>query len=164
MSQKGFKRNTSGILSADEVVAAFQAQSLLFEKFISMAQSPEEPEVIEAMLREAIGISIELTGAELGSLILLDSSGSVTDSILSRGEISPELGSVLIKSVFEEGLAGWVMRHRTIGLVDDTEKDDRWLVLPNQPYIARSALALPIISNEMLLGVLTLLHSRPGHL
>jgi sigma-B regulation protein RsbU (phosphoserine phosphatase) len=100
MSQKGFKRNTSGILSADEVVAAFQAQSLLFEKFISMAQSPEEPEVIEAMLRETIGISIELTGAELGSLILLDSSGSVTDSILSRGEISPELGSVLIKSVF----------------------------------------------------------------
>ena len=163
MSQKGFKRNTSGILSADEVVAAFQAQSLLFEKFISMAQSPEEPEVIEAMLRETIGISTELTGAELASLILLDRSGMVTDSILSRGEISPELGSMLIKSVLEKGLAGWVIQHRTIGLVNDTEKDDRWLVLPNQPYVARSALALPIISNEMLLGVLTLLHSRPGH-
>ena len=163
MTQKDSKRNAGGVLSADEVVAAFQAQSLLFEKFISMARSPEEPEVIEAMLRETISISIELTGAELGSLILLDSSGQVTDSILSRGEVSPEFSSILIKSVLEEGLAGWVMRQREIGLVNDTEKDDRWLVLPDQPYIARSALALPIISNEMLLGVLTLLHSAPGH-
>ena len=163
MTQKDSKPNAGGILSADEVVAAFQAQSLLFEKFISMARSPEEPEVIEAMLRETISISIELTGAELGSLILLDSSGQVTDSILSRGEVSPEFSSILIKSVLQEGLAGWVMRQREIGLVNDTEKDDRWLVLPDQPYIARSALALPIISNEMLLGVLTLLHSAPGH-
>ncbi len=115
------------------------------------------------MLRETIGISIELAGAELGSLILLDSDGLVTDSILSRGEISPELSSMLIKSVLEEGLAGWVMHHRRIGLVNDTEKDDRWLVLPHQPYIARSALALPIISDDMLLGVLTLMHSRPNH-
>jgi sigma-B regulation protein RsbU (phosphoserine phosphatase) len=163
MTQEDIKRKVTSILSADEVVAAFQAQSVLFEKFISMARSPDEPEVIKAMLRETIDTSIELTGAELGSLILLDSDGLVTDSILSRGEISPELGSMLIKSVLEEGLAGWVMRHRKIGLINETEKDDRWLILPDQPYIARSALALPIISDDMLLGVLTLMHSRPDH-
>ena len=163
MTQEDIKRKVSSILSADEMVAAFQAQSVLFEKFISMARSPDEPEVIKAMLRETIGISIELAGAELGSLILLDSDGLVTDSILSRGEISPELSSMLIKSVLEEGLAGWVIRHRRIGLVNDTEKDDRWLVFPHQPYIARSALALPIISDDMLLGVLTLMHSMPNH-
>ena len=163
MTQEEIKRKVNSILSTDEVVAAFQAQSVLFEKFISMARSPDEPEVIKAMLRETIDISVELTGAELGSLILLDSDGLVTDSILSRGEISPELSSMLIKSVLEEGLAGWVIRHRRIGLVNDTEKDDRWLVLPHQPYIARSALALPIISDDMLLGVLTLMHSMPNH-
>jgi sigma-B regulation protein RsbU (phosphoserine phosphatase) len=163
MTQEDIKRKVSGILSADEMVTAFQAQSVLFEKFSSMARSPDEPEVIKAMLRETISISIELTGAELGSLILLDSDGLVADSILSRGEISSELSSMLIKSVLEEGLAGWVMRNRRIGLVNDTEKDDRWLVLPHQPYIARSALALPVISDDMLLGVLTLMHSRPNH-
>ena len=62
------------------------------------------------MLRETIEISTELTGAELGSLILLHSDGLLTDSILSRGEISPELSSMLIKLVLEDGLAGWVMR------------------------------------------------------
>ena len=163
MTQEEIKLKVSGALSAEEVVAAFQAQSLLFEKFISMARSPDEPEVTKAMLRETIRISTELTGAELGSLILLDSDGVVVDSILSRGEINPELRSMLINSVLQEGLAGWVMRHRKIGLVHDTEKDDRWLIFPDQPYMARSALALPIISNEMLLGVLTLLHPRPNH-
>ena len=66
MTEERVRRKVSGILSADEVVAAFQAQSVLFEKFISMARSPDEPEVIKTMLRETIEISIELTGAELG--------------------------------------------------------------------------------------------------
>jgi sigma-B regulation protein RsbU (phosphoserine phosphatase) len=153
----------SEILSADALSAAFQAQSELFERFISMARSPDEPEVIKVMLRKTIEISIGLTGADHGSLILLDSDGGVTDSILARGDISPELRSVLIESAFKKGLAGWVRRHRKIGLVDDTQKDDRWLTLPYQPYRARSALALPIISGEVLLGILTLKHSTPHH-
>ena len=164
MSQKGFKRNVSGIIGADEVVAALQAQSALFEEFISMARSPDdEPEVITTMLGKTIATSIELTGAELGSLVLLDSDGAVFDSILCRGEISPDVSHTLIDSVFKKGLAGWVIRNREIGLVNDTKKDDRWLILPDQPYIASSALALPIISCEMLLGILTLTHSRPAH-
>jgi hypothetical protein len=90
MGQKGFKRKVSGILSAEKVVAAFRAQSALFEEFISIARSPEEKEVLTTMLRKTIDISIELTGAELGSLVLLDSDGAVIESILCRGEISPE--------------------------------------------------------------------------
>jgi sigma-B regulation protein RsbU (phosphoserine phosphatase) len=163
MSEDLTKRKVSGILSVDAVTAAFQAQSALFKKFISVAKSPDEAEVINTLLRRTIEISTELTGAELGSLILLDDEGVVIDSILSRGEISPELSSELIETVLEKGLAGWVKRQRKIGLINDTEKDERWLILPDQPYTARSALALPIISGKMLLGILTLIHSLPGH-
>ncbi|MBW2706574.1 MAG: SpoIIE family protein phosphatase [Deltaproteobacteria bacterium] len=153
----------SEILSADALGAAFQAQSALFERFITMARSPNEPQVIKVMLRKTIEISTELTGADHGSLILLDSDGGVSESILSRGDISPELRSALIESEFKKGLAGWVRHDRKIGLVNDTRKDDRWLTFPNQPYTARSALALPIISGEVLLGILTLKHSEPYH-
>ena len=163
MSEEPAERKPNGLLSTDALRAAFQAQSALLEKFISMTRSPDEPEVIKTMLRKTIEISIELTGAELGSLILLDSDGAAVDSILARGEISPELSSELVESVLKKGLAGWVMHHRKIGLVDDTDMDDRWLILPNQPYSARSALALPIISGEMQLAILTLMHSTPGH-
>jgi sigma-B regulation protein RsbU (phosphoserine phosphatase) len=161
--EKMVEEKLSSILSADTLGAAFQAQSELFERFISMARSPDEPEVVKTMLNKTIDISIALTGADHGSLILLDSDGGVADSILSRGEISPELKSVLIESAFKKGLAGWVRQHRKIGLVHDTENDDRWLTFPDQPYNARSALALPIISGEVLLGILTLKHFAPNH-
>ncbi len=153
----------SSILSADALGAAFKAQSELFERFITMARSPDEPADIKVMLRKTVDISIALTGADHGSLILLDSDGGVTDSILSRGEISSELKSMLIESTFKKGLAGWVKHHRKIGLVHDTKNDDRWLTFSDQPYRARSALALPVISGEVLLGIMTLKHSKPYH-
>jgi sigma-B regulation protein RsbU (phosphoserine phosphatase) len=143
--------------------AAFQAQCDLFQDFISMARSPEEPEFVKATLRKIVEVSAELTGADMGSLFLLDTDGVVVDSILARGQVAPEVGSVLIGSVFKKGLAGWVFHHRKIGLVTDTTKDERWLNLPDQPYSIRSALALPIISGEMVLGILTLMHSMPAH-
>jgi sigma-B regulation protein RsbU (phosphoserine phosphatase) len=142
---------------------AYQAQCEIFEDFISMARSPDEPEFIKSTLQKIIEISEKLTGAELGSLFLFDSDGVVVDSVLARGEVAPEIRSVLIGSVFRKGLAGWVVRNRTVGLVVDTTDDERWLILPDQPYSIRSALALPIISGQMLLGILTLMHSSPGH-
>jgi hypothetical protein len=104
MSEEPTGRKHSGQLSVDALRAAFQTQSALLEKFISMAGSPDEPEVIKTMLRQTIEISIELTGAQLGSLILLDRKGIVADSILARDEISPELSSKLVESVLKKGL------------------------------------------------------------
>ena len=108
MSEDPTKREVSGTLSVGAVSAAFQAQSALFEKFISVAKSPDEAEVIHSLLRRTIEISTELTGAELGSLILLNNDGTVVDSILCRGDVSPEISSELIESVMDKGLAGWV--------------------------------------------------------
>ena len=51
----------SDILSADTLGAAFQAQSELFERFIAMAKSPDEPEVVKMMLHKTIDISFCLT-------------------------------------------------------------------------------------------------------
>ena len=59
--------------------------------------------------------------------------------------------SKLIGSVLDKGLAGWVRIHRSIGLITDTEKDERWLTLLNQPYVVRSALAIPILRSDQLL-------------
>ncbi len=74
----------SDICSSDALGAAFQAQFELFERFISSAKSPDEPEVVNVILHKTVEISIELTGADHGSLILLNADGSVSDSILAR--------------------------------------------------------------------------------
>ena len=56
-----------------------------------------------------------------------------------------------------------MQKNRKVGLIIDTLKDQRWVNLSNQRYTVRSALALPILSGENLLGILTLLHARPDH-
>jgi phosphoserine phosphatase RsbU/P len=143
--------------------AAFQALATLFEDFIRLAGATDRPEVIQGLLQKVVDVSAELTAAEHGSLFLLDRSGMVVDSLLVRGNLSPRQVSTLVSTVLDKGLAGWVRRHRQIGLVADTASDERWLPLPDQPFAARPALAVPIISGERILAILTLMHSRPGH-
>ena len=143
--------------------SALQAQSKLLESFVTMARASEKNEMLTTILQQTLDITAELTGAEKGSIFLLDSNGVVTDSILTRSEATSEQRSRLIGSVLDKGLAGWVILHRSVGLIHDTQKDDRWLVLPNQPYTVRSALAVPILRGDELLGLLTLLHAQPGH-
>jgi len=150
-------------LDSDALRTVFEAQSTLLEKLVATARPPYEREAIKVILREATEISLRLTGAGHGSLILFDSDGQVTDSLLPRFDGQPYTKTERLERVLKEGLAGWVARRHEIGLVPDTRTDVRWLVLPDQPYAAGSAICLPIISAEMLLGVLTLSHPEPGH-
>jgi sigma-B regulation protein RsbU (phosphoserine phosphatase) len=158
-----FKRLKQELALLKSEKAAFQAQSKLLENFVSLARSPGKPQKLISILQKTLEIFAELTGAEKGSLFLLDRHGAVTESILTRAEATPEQRSQLIGRVLTDGLVGWVRRHRQVGLIEDTRTDNRWLDLPDQPYSVRSALAVPIHRDEKLLGLLTLLHAQPGH-
>lgn len=142
--------------------AAFEVQKKLLENLVDTESFSAETEVLKVSLQKTLDLATELTRAEKGSLFLLEPSGKIVDAILSRLEVTPKQRANLIGKVLDKGLAGWVIRHRQVGLIADTEKDDRWLTLPDQPYIVRSALAVPILRGEKLLGILTLLHSEPN--
>ncbi len=143
--------------------AAFHAQSQLLEKLVDMARSSCQGEVLKAALQTTLDVATEQTASEKGSLFLLESSGKVSEAILSRTEVTEEQCQLLIGNVLDKGLAGWVIRHKKLGLITDTKDDERWLTLPNQPYVVRSALAVPILRRNELLGIITLLHSQAGH-
>jgi PAS domain S-box-containing protein len=142
---------------------AFDAQNELLRSLITMMQTANGTLMLRAMLQQTLSIARRLTSAEEGSLFLVDESGFVSESILARGATIRVQKQRLIGAVLEKGLAGWVVRHRQVGLISDTLKDERWLTLHNQPYTVRSALGVPILQGKMLLGILTLMHSQPGH-
>lgn len=143
--------------------AAFEVQRKLLEGFITIARSPSHTELLTKFLRQTLDISAEMTGAEKGSLFLLNSSGKIHDAILTRAEADPDGRFRIFNTILDKGLAGWVCKNRKIGLVTDTQEDDRWLQFPEQPYVARSALGIPILRRGELFGLLTLLHSQPNH-
>ena len=139
------------------------SQKQLFESLVAMARAVTKQPSLEATLQNALNMSATLTDAENGSIFLLDGREVVTHSVLARGEATPVQQHELVKSVMDQGLAGWVLRHRQPALIPNTLHDDRWLELPDPPYTVRSAMAMPIVSGSAVLGVLTLMHSEPNH-
>ena len=70
--------------------AAFQTQSKLLENFVALARSSEKDKMLSSMLQTTLDLSADLTDAEKGSLFLISKNGVVTDSILTRSDITEE--------------------------------------------------------------------------
>jgi PAS domain S-box-containing protein len=146
-----------------EAEEALRAQRDLFEGLVSVARATAERPTLEVTLQNALTASTTLTGAEDGDLFLLDEQGTVTHNLVIYGQaLSPQWREITGR-VMDKGLAGWVARHRGLVVVDDTRLDERWLDLPDGASNVRSALAVPIMTGETVLGVLTLMHSQPRH-
>mgnify|MGYP001806344016 CR=1 FL=1 len=138
-------------------------QNKILKGFISLTNVSAGRMLIKATLQKTMEASIHQTGAQLGSLFLLDGDGRVTESILARGATDQSQKKNIVGQVLDKGLAGWVRENKRTGLINDTTKDYRWLKLPDEPYQALSALGVPIVWGEELLGILTLMHSQVNH-
>lgn len=118
----------------------------------------ERPDLLGAILLE-ISRSLE---ASSGSFALLDEHYRIASaSLFYSGKISnanmDKMG-VFIKS----GLAGWAVKNRQPALLESTHKDRRWVegMQTGTLHSARSVLCVPLISDERVVGVVTL--SRPA--
>jgi len=61
-----------------------------------------------------------------------------------------------------KGLAGWAAQNRMAVNIADVQQDPHWLHVPGLDEDVHAALVAPIVDNERLLGVLSVLHHRPG--
>jgi len=137
-------------------------QKQLLESLVAVARATAEQPSLEATLRNALDVMAALTGADFGSLFLVDGGGRVMPAFASLHQRAPARQQELASLAMDKGLAGWVARHHQVALIHDTAVDERWLPAPDGGYEARSALAVPIVSGSTLLGVLTLTHSEAG--
>lgn len=117
---------------------------------------------LDEILQEVLTAAAALTASHHGTILLLDSkSEQVTHRIaLDSGNMAPL--EIVAKPILRHGLAGWVIRERRAALIRDTEEDGRWLPGPGLGEM-RSALVVPLLANDQVLGVITLAHEMPGH-
>lgn len=142
---------------------AFELHQELSSTFVTMAPRSAGGLLLRSMLRKTLELLSQLVVSEESSLFWLDASGMVTESILARGIVIREQRESVVGQVLEHGLAGWVYRERKMGVIQDTDRDPRWLQLPYQPYETRSVVCVPLIRGNRLLAIATLMHSQPGH-
>ncbi len=116
-------------------------------------------------LKRTLGLLNEAVGAEQGTILLLDPEDSMLYYRAGYGYVSDQEVEMEMKQRrgfrIGEGLAGWVAAHREAVLVEDLTKDPRWV--PTQTSREhRSAVGVPLMVGENVLGVLMVFHRQPG--
>jgi PAS domain S-box-containing protein len=104
-------------------------------------------------------------GAITGSIIVLDSSGDPVEGIIRVGSRVIENAANQLSETLNDGLAGWVIRHKQGVLIANTSQDERWLRRPDDDERqtgAKSAVSVPLIVHKQLIGVMTLVHPSPN--
>jgi PAS domain S-box-containing protein len=120
---------------------------------------------LSTVLQRVLSLSMGNVGAITGSLIVLDSSGDPVEGIISVGNRVIENATKQLSETLNDGLAGWVIRHQQGVLIADTSQDERWLRRPDDDEGqtgAKSAVSVPLIVHQQLIGVMTLVHPSPN--
>ena len=118
---------------------------------------------LDEVLGTVLSLTVDALDATKGSIFLLDSQGLVTSRILARKNLGVENSRRVLSQVMDDGLAGWVYRHRQAALVDDTQLDNRWLTFRQDSTDPRSTICVPLSRRDRIVGVLTLVHPETAH-
>jgi two-component system, NtrC family, sensor histidine kinase KinB len=120
---------------------------------------------LRIVLQRILFQSLKYVGGERGSIVVIDDNGKAVDSAIVYGSKIHDHTTHQLRETIERGLAGWVIRTRQPAWVPDTSRDERWLRRPDDAVDksgAKAALCVPLMARERLVGVLTLVHPKPG--
>lgn len=149
-------------LSADaELMPAIGSLDLLH----NISQEFAEKFDLHELLRKILQLTLQTVGAASGSIVVLDDEGSVVDGALAyAGQVHTEEKEQL-SEIVQHGLAGWVVENRQAALVKSTSDDPRWLKRDwdtQSTNSSRSALSVPLMTQDRVVGVVTLVHPQAG--
>ncbi|HJW83424.1 MAG TPA: GAF domain-containing protein, partial [Anaerolineae bacterium] len=120
---------------------------------------------LDRVLNRALTLVNEAVGTTRGSILLIDREANVLihRAALGRSTPLPPAGQHT-RFKPDQGLAGWVIKNRLPAIVPDIRRDDRWEEAgerDRRPY--RSALAIPLVYGDDVLGALLLLHEEEDY-
>jgi PAS domain S-box-containing protein len=118
---------------------------------------------LDAVMQQVIDLMSNAVGATNASLFLHGEHEVDWDHIFLTRHLDHAESIVVVKTVLDEGLAGWVVRHKQGTIVYDTQTDERWHFFPEDVNPPRSALCVPFLYEDQVLAVLTLAHPEPHH-
>ncbi|MEO8356666.1 MAG: GAF domain-containing protein [Chloroflexota bacterium] len=120
---------------------------------------------LDRALNRTLALLNDAIGAEQGTIMLLNVEdnrlhyragfGYLTDQVTAQGRgFNLKVG---------EGLAGWVVAQREPALIDDLLADPRWVKTDSSSREHRSAIVMPLLVAEDVIGALMVFHRRPNY-
>ena len=116
---------------------------------------------LEKMLRELIGLAVEVTDCDACLVYLLDRNRNEIVLRASKLPHAKEIGHIRLK--MGEGVTGWVAQHKSVAaLSSNAAADARFKAfqkLPEDTY--QAFLSVPLVSEGELIGVINIHHQSP---
>src|SRR5215813_12191214 len=113
---------------------------------------------LEKMLKELIGLAVEVTDCDACLVYLLDRNRNEIVLRASQLPHAKEIGHIRMK--MGEGITGWVAQHRSVvALSSNASADTRFKSfqkLPEDTY--QAFLSVPLVSDGELIGVINIHH------
>jgi GAF domain-containing protein len=102
-----------------------------------------------------------LIGGDQGMIMLIDHQ---QDRLYKRAELGGDVSTPGPEGGLRvtEGLAGWVIQNRQSVVVDDVQRDPRWLSVTEKHRVPRATLAVLLETSDEVLGVLLLYSTQVG--
>ncbi|MEW6403406.1 MAG: GAF domain-containing protein, partial [Chloroflexota bacterium] len=115
---------------------------------------------LDRALNRTLSLLNEAIGAEQGTIMLLSAQDNLLHYRAGYGYLSEraEDGGRGFTLKIGEGLAGWVVQHREATLINDLHRDPRWVRSTPSGQDHRSAIVVPMLVSEDVIGVLMVFH------
>jgi len=116
---------------------------------------------LETVVARAVQSACRLTGAETGSLMLMDGDGELHFEII-LGQQNDSLKSLRIPK--GQGIAGWVAGNGTATIIPDVQNDERFYRMADTTtsFVTRSMIAVPLHVKGRVIGVLQTINKTEG--
>jgi PAS domain S-box-containing protein len=120
---------------------------------------------LDRALNRTLALLNDAIGAEQGTIMLLNAEDNLLHYRAGYGYLTEKAAEVGrgLKLKIGEGLAGWVVEQREPALIHDLLNDFRWVQTASSSREHRSAIAMPLLVAEDVIGVLMVYHRKPNY-
>ena len=143
----------------------FDKENPTFEDLDVLAEASQLLTVVDLdqVLHKVIALVSNRMGAQKTSLFLHEDEAVAWEHIITMRNLSPDQSIKVVSQVLKDGFAGWVLEHKQGDIIYDTDKDERWIIFPDDPIVTRSAMCVPFIINGEVIASVTMIHEEPEH-
>ena len=142
---------------------ALQTERNRLALLYNISQELNSQLALDEVLSKIVALTREALRADMCSIITFDASREETHQFISRAGQPAIVAGRVSPAILEEGLGGWILRHREGTIVDNTSQDQRWLVLPSDTKPVGSAIAAPLVLGDEINGLLLLTHTTSSY-
>jgi signal transduction protein with GAF and PtsI domain len=117
---------------------------------------------LDVVVQRAVQSACRLTGAETGSLMLLDTINQELYFEIVLGQHKNDLKELRIPK--RHGIGGWVVEHNMPMIVPDVQADSRFYRVADETinFVTRSMIAVPLCVKGRVIGVLQSINKQSG--